>query len=441
MKKLIYLIVVSLILGLVLTGCSLLSNISQVPATDQSGVSYLTKGTLTSPDVFTLYAGQDIDVGTVSVWHDGVELHVTYNTTGDWVLTETHLAVATSIDGIPQNKNDNPIPGKFSYKHEDLGGVTSDPYMIPLNGWDVETELLIAAHASLLNLVDTVDVYADETDPTCSTVILESGMKYLLKASGTAFAGDTIWFDAKYSNSKNYSSPLDSWTDEVAGYTSYGPDLLGLAVDGVFVDWGVYNDAHVYYWNMDGIGSCVPLRIYDTYYPNNEGFLKVEIYQEESAWAVNGEGPDFIGSMPFLGKNWATYFTYESETWTRSGEFKSQRYLKPGLWEYDVSFTKTFSGVLSHGEIVLTDPNDIEIVADVQDIKSNYPYWASYIPNYAAVGTATYDIYDGYFMFLIADEYIWMALSGNDYSIPWGVGSVWSSGRDYDILSLPGTYW
>ncbi len=36
MKKLIYLIVLVLILGLVLTGCSLLSNISQVPATEQT---------------------------------------------------------------------------------------------------------------------------------------------------------------------------------------------------------------------------------------------------------------------------------------------------------------------------------------------------------------------------------------------------------------------
>ena len=43
MKKIVYLIVLALILGLVLTGCSLLSNISQVPTTDQSGITYLTK--------------------------------------------------------------------------------------------------------------------------------------------------------------------------------------------------------------------------------------------------------------------------------------------------------------------------------------------------------------------------------------------------------------
>ena len=43
MKKLSYLIVLALVLGLVLTGCSLLSNISQVPDTGQSGITYLTK--------------------------------------------------------------------------------------------------------------------------------------------------------------------------------------------------------------------------------------------------------------------------------------------------------------------------------------------------------------------------------------------------------------
>jgi len=45
MKKLSYLIVLTLILGLVLTGC-LLSNVGQVPTTEQSGITYLTKGFL-----------------------------------------------------------------------------------------------------------------------------------------------------------------------------------------------------------------------------------------------------------------------------------------------------------------------------------------------------------------------------------------------------------
>jgi len=43
MKKLYYLIILTVILGLVLTGCTLLSNIGQAPATEQSGITYLTK--------------------------------------------------------------------------------------------------------------------------------------------------------------------------------------------------------------------------------------------------------------------------------------------------------------------------------------------------------------------------------------------------------------
>ena len=44
MKKYYFLIIVALILGLALAGCTFLSNIGQVPDTGQSGVAYLTKG-------------------------------------------------------------------------------------------------------------------------------------------------------------------------------------------------------------------------------------------------------------------------------------------------------------------------------------------------------------------------------------------------------------
>ena len=54
MKKLSYLIVLTLILGLVLTGC-LLSNLGQVPTTEQSGITYLTKNPSSS--------------GLVGLWH------------------------------------------------------------------------------------------------------------------------------------------------------------------------------------------------------------------------------------------------------------------------------------------------------------------------------------------------------------------------------------
>lgn len=53
MKKLYYLIILTVILGLVLTGC-FLSNIGQAPATEQSGITYLTKN-LSSPVLVGLW--------------------------------------------------------------------------------------------------------------------------------------------------------------------------------------------------------------------------------------------------------------------------------------------------------------------------------------------------------------------------------------------------
>ena len=55
MKKLIYLVVIVLISSLVLTGCSLLSNVGQVPANEQSGITYLTKALPLQDDLVGLW--------------------------------------------------------------------------------------------------------------------------------------------------------------------------------------------------------------------------------------------------------------------------------------------------------------------------------------------------------------------------------------------------
>jgi len=156
MKKLVYLIVLALILGLVLTGCSLLSNISQVPVTEQSGITYLTKGAPGDPpNVFPLYAGQNIDVGTVSVWNDGVKLYVKYETTGGWIMTETHLAVVTNTADFPTNKPGNPMVGHFPYGEENIFTDTWEETIelaelgVLSTTWD--DPLYIAAHAVVFN--------------------------------------------------------------------------------------------------------------------------------------------------------------------------------------------------------------------------------------------------------------------------------------------------
>ncbi len=111
----------------------------------------------------TLYAGQSIDVGRVEVWNDSMDLHVRYVTTGGWEIHETHLAVATSLEAIPQ-ANGNPIPGHFPYGETFEPPVTEASYLIPLGSgslasWPVGTVLYIAAHA----VVSGVPVYGSDT--------------------------------------------------------------------------------------------------------------------------------------------------------------------------------------------------------------------------------------------------------------------------------------
>ena len=146
MKKSYYLIVLTLILGLVLTGC-FLSNVGQVPTTERKPN---VGGTFPSG---TLVTGKNIDVGTVNVWNDADNLYVKYVITDqDWCLTETHLQVATSLAGIPQTKKGNPIPGQFE-ENDEHDCVTEVLYTYNLveKEWSDDTGFFIAAHAVVFN--------------------------------------------------------------------------------------------------------------------------------------------------------------------------------------------------------------------------------------------------------------------------------------------------
>ena len=99
------------------------------------------------PMVVPLMAGQHINVGTVSVTNTENELLVTYQTTGDWLIKETHLDVELSYNGLDTNKKGNPIPGKFTYKTSHPYPVGQVQFTIENFGWAEESVLYIAAHA------------------------------------------------------------------------------------------------------------------------------------------------------------------------------------------------------------------------------------------------------------------------------------------------------
>ncbi len=94
------------------------------------------------PTVTTLFAGQHIDVGTITISNNESNLFVTYDVTGNWRLQETHLYVG-SVEDIPLNGGENPKIGHFPY--HDTGNLgQSYTFTVPLNFEDC---FVIVAHA------------------------------------------------------------------------------------------------------------------------------------------------------------------------------------------------------------------------------------------------------------------------------------------------------
>jgi hypothetical protein len=116
--------------------------------------------------VVTLFAGQHIDVGTVTVVNDGDSLRVTIDTRGTgWVLTESHFGVALNLDDLPQTGSGNPQVGKFEYQDEYDPPVSLATYEISLTeyGYLPGEELFIAVHAVVQLLDEEGQVVQEET--------------------------------------------------------------------------------------------------------------------------------------------------------------------------------------------------------------------------------------------------------------------------------------
>ncbi len=80
-----------------------------------------------------LIAGQNISAGFVTVTNDGVgNLIITYTTTGDWFITETHMSIGDCEETFPTTGSGNPKVGKFEHSDEHPDGTTLVTYMVNL---------------------------------------------------------------------------------------------------------------------------------------------------------------------------------------------------------------------------------------------------------------------------------------------------------------------
>jgi hypothetical protein len=108
-----------------------------------------------SPKVVPLCMGKHNNVGTVTVHNDTENLYVTYDINDpNWYLVETHVAVATSLSGIPQNRRGNPKVGHFpdSNDHDPIDMIGTFTVVVPLSSLGGDS-LVIAAHAAIQKII------------------------------------------------------------------------------------------------------------------------------------------------------------------------------------------------------------------------------------------------------------------------------------------------
>ena len=356
MKKYSYLIVIVLISSLVLTGCTLLSNVGQVPTTGQSGISYLVKnGVVPEPPVGTipvdLFAGQTLDVGDVLVWNDANTLYVKFVYTGsECGFLEVHLQVdkdAFSSDIL--TKKGNPIPGKFE-KSNNVGCFTEHTFTYDLEeeGFGCGDPLVIAAHA----VVPSGEVNADNLDgPVYATNVFSvtPGTNAVREPSYTLGAPDSEYnkVDTFYSLGINGCIELEledfvggtltvyetTWQHSYNNYARYPEESADISVSADGVNWTYLGKAdnsgqsssNVPVPNEFDLEECIKyIRICDTTNPDlhtgaynafDLDAIEAEYYcEKETAW---GDGNRFVEKG-----SWATFFTYvlHMPLWNSTGE-------------------------------------------------------------------------------------------------------------------------
>jgi hypothetical protein len=101
-----------------------------------------------TPQTTTLFAGQTMVAGTVTIYNDASNIYVQYQTTDPWVISDAHAAVAGTLAGIPQTKAGNPIPGRFPYSATFDPELTTYTFGVPTTGvFTAGQSVFIAAHA------------------------------------------------------------------------------------------------------------------------------------------------------------------------------------------------------------------------------------------------------------------------------------------------------
>jgi len=211
----------------------------------------------------TFLAGQTTDVGSVTTEVVGDNLVITFTTTGDWTLAETHLWVGDNIADMPQTKKGNPKIGNFPYQSGDLSGTGTIIHVetIPLNvlGFScpsADSTYHTAAHAAV-ELVNstTGEVIQSETAWSDGTRYVERGAwgtyeSFTLTCPKGAGDPPPVAYECEtayaYDDTNNNGQSLDA-NDDNDDPEGYSNNFLTLDLDGNgegdFNRWGWSNGA------------------------------------------------------------------------------------------------------------------------------------------------------------------------------------------------------
>jgi len=142
--RLLALLAIAVVAGLMVTGCK-----NPIGLTEDTRI---TSHWVYEPEVYTNWAGSNIDVGTVTVWNTPETLYIKYDMTGNWWLEETHAHVALKLKDIPQRYG-VPTPDRFEFKDDWHPRVKTCTYAIPVRkGWNVGVNLYMATHSVVVKV-------------------------------------------------------------------------------------------------------------------------------------------------------------------------------------------------------------------------------------------------------------------------------------------------
>lgn len=219
-----------------------------------------------------LLAGQDIDVGSVTVANDEDNLYVTYVAEDGWTLRATHLEVAASIAEVPATQTGNPIVGRFSHQttHD---GVTQFSYTMALSDLGVEpgADLVVAAQADVYN----ADLIRSETAWGSGTRFVESEGNWatytgysvqecVVLVGGTITAGQSHSC-ALSTTGEAYCWGINAWGELGDGTTELriGPVAVSMPAGVTFVDIvastnftvALSSTGEAYAWGLNQLGQ------------------------------------------------------------------------------------------------------------------------------------------------------------------------------------------